>query len=368
MDVVTTMKLRALSVLPFAALLAAGAFAQAPPATQPPITLKLGDAAPELTIVKWLKGTPQTDLKDGKVRVVEFWATWCGPCKVGMPHLSELSKRYGSKVAFVGVDASERVDDIALAEKFVQDSGDMMAYNVAYATPKGPMTQNWMRAAGQNGIPCAFVVDKHGKIGWIGHPLMGLEEAVDLALQDKLDAKAAAEIDKTWEANMAKGQESFKALAAAQKDGKVDEALKLNEEVLRLLPYMVTSYAPTQYTLLTAKDPEAAAKFGNGLLKEKANAPLVLQAVATTIVNENSAVKGARDYKLAKTLIEQSLKCSAVSYGSNQTLARIAFATGDKEGAVRFQQEAVKMIPAGEAYNRVRTAAEKLLAEYQAAR
>lgn len=363
------MNLRTFSVLPFAALLAAGAFAQAPAAAvKPPVTLRLGDAAPELTIVKWLKGTPQTDLKDGKVRVVEFWATWCGPCKVGMPHLSELAKHYGSKVAFVGVDASERKDDIALAEKFVADSGEMMAYNVAYATPKGPMTENWMRAAGQNGIPCAFVVDKHGKIGWIGHPLMGLEEAVDLALVDKLDANAAAEIDKTWEANMAKGQEAFKALTAAQKDGKVDEALKLNEEVLRLLPYMVTSYAPTQYALLSAKDPSAAATFGSRLLKEKANAPLVLQGVAQTIVSENSPVKGARDYKLAKALLEQSLKCSAASYGSNQTLARIAFATGDKEGAVRFQQEAVKMIPAGEAYDRVRVAAEKALAEYQAAR
>jgi hypothetical protein len=197
---------------------------------------------------------------------------------------------------------------------------------------------------------------------------MGLEEALDLALKDKLDAEAAAEIDRTWEANMAKGQESFRALAAAQKENRIDEALKLNEEVMQLLPYMVTSYAATKYTLLTAKDPAAAATFGTSLLKEKANAPLVLQAVAQSIVSENSSVKGARDYRLAKALTEQSLKCSAVSYGSNQTLARIAFAMGDKDGAVRFQQEALKLIPAGEAYDRVRAAAEKALAEYQADR
>jgi thiol-disulfide isomerase/thioredoxin len=364
-----SMNFRALSLFPFAALLAPGALAQSTtPTEKPKVTLHRGDDAPELTVVKWLKGKPQKDLKDGKVRVVEFWATWCGPCKVGMPHLSELAKRYGNKVAFVGVDASERKDDIELAKKFVKNAGKMMDYNVAYATPKGPMTENWMRAAGQNGIPCAFVVDKHGKIGWIGHPLMGLEEALNLALDDKLDANAAEAIDKTWEANLAKGQESAKALEAAQKEGKVDEALQLNDEVYKLLPFIAPDYAATEYALLTAKDPAAAAAYGKELLKEKANAPLVLLAVAQAIAFEKSDVKGERDYNLAKELTQQSLKCAAPGFGSTQTFARIAFATGDKEEAIRLQQEALKFIPAGKAYDEIRTAAEKTLAEYQATR
>ena len=54
--------------------------------------LKVGDPAPPLSVSKWVKGTPNK-LTPGKVHVVEFWATWCGPCKATIPHITELSKR-----------------------------------------------------------------------------------------------------------------------------------------------------------------------------------------------------------------------------------------------------------------------------------
>ncbi len=340
------------------ALLAAAQQGQAAP-----VTLKLGDPAPPLTVVKWLKGTPQTDLKDGKVRVVEFWATWCGPCIVGMPHLSNLAKAYGDKVAFVGVDASERADDVAKPEAFVKAAGDMMAYNVAYATPKSVMTQDWMKAAGRNGIPCAFVVDKAGKIGWIGHPLMGLEEAVDLALENKLDVGAAAKIDKDWEARMAKGQEIYKALQEAQKAGNVDEALRLNEGVMENLPYMVPSYAATKYALLAKKGGDAAHKYGESILTTHGNAPLVLQGVASTI-----AATDGGDYALAKALLEKSMTCSQTNAGTAQTMAKVSFKLGDKDGAVKWQTKAVELIGDEAAMAKRREMAVKLLEEYKGGR
>ena len=49
-------------------------------------------------------------------------------------------------------------------------------------TPDNNMAKTWMMAAGQNGIPCAFVVGKDGKIAWIGHPMAGLDKAVKQAL------------------------------------------------------------------------------------------------------------------------------------------------------------------------------------------
>ncbi len=313
-------------------------------AQRPPVTLHVGDPAPALTVTKWLKGAPQTDLKDGKVHVVEVWATWCGPCKVGMPHLSEIAKKFGDRVSVVGVSAWERKDDVAKPEAFVRQAGDMMAYNVAYDAPKGPISKDWMQAAGQYGIPCAFVVDKAGRIGWIGHPLMGLDQAVQLATEDKLDKEAAAAIDKTWEANLAKLDDTMKAEEAAEKAGKVDEALALNDQALAQGPFIAPDYAATRYALLTAKDPAAAKAYGEAVLKESGNAPYVLRSVADGIVDEKSAVKGDRDYALAQRLFDASFRCMAPTAGALQSLAAADLKLGDKAKAADAQAKAVALM------------------------
>lgn len=59
-----------------------------------PKQLALGSPAPPLYIQSWLKGEPVNQLEKGKVYVVEFWATWCGPCIAGMPHLSEVAEKF----------------------------------------------------------------------------------------------------------------------------------------------------------------------------------------------------------------------------------------------------------------------------------
>lgn len=164
-----------------------------------PVTLAIGDHAPPFVYSKWIQGTPFTlDQKD-MVYVVEFWATWCGPCKQVMPHLSELSKKYGDEVKFIGVNIWERTGGevyesvIPRVSQFVEDNKEQMIYNVVVDNNDQYMGTNWMRAAGQRGIPATFII-QNNKIVWIGHP-MRLDAVLPKIIQGVFDIeKSKAEI------------------------------------------------------------------------------------------------------------------------------------------------------------------------------
>jgi thiol-disulfide isomerase/thioredoxin len=134
---------------------------------QPAARLGVGDPAPPLAVAKWLKGKPVTKLEKGTVYVIEFWATWCPPCRESIPHLTKLQKQF-PQVVFIGQNCMER--NATAAAPFVREMGDQMDYRVA-TDLNNRMATTWLKAAGQNGIPCAFVVDEEGMIAWIGHPM-----------------------------------------------------------------------------------------------------------------------------------------------------------------------------------------------------
>ena len=136
-------------------------------------SLKVGDDAPKLQVGKWVQGEAVKSLETGTVYVVEFWSTWCGPCRASIPHLNEVWKANKDKgLVVIGQNVWEEEEDGV--EKFVKKMGEKMTYRVALddksKEEKGMMAKTWMEAAGQDGIPAAFVVDKAGKIAWIGHP------------------------------------------------------------------------------------------------------------------------------------------------------------------------------------------------------
>ena len=94
--------------------------------------LKVGDAAPEIKVAKWVKGSAVKSFEKGKVYVVEFWATWCGPCRTSIPHLTEMAKKFKDKATFTGVSVWERGEDIEKqVTDFVENMGEKMDYNVA---------------------------------------------------------------------------------------------------------------------------------------------------------------------------------------------------------------------------------------------
>ena len=138
-------------------------------------TVKVGDAAPKLQNGKWVQGEPVTDFKAGKAYLVEFWATWCGPCRVSIPHLNEIHNKYKDQgLVVIGQDCWEKDD--GLVAPFIEKMGEKMTYRVALddkaSNEKGEMADTWMAAAGPNGScsPCGVPTRSTLSYRWPASP------------------------------------------------------------------------------------------------------------------------------------------------------------------------------------------------------
>jgi len=323
-------------------------------------TLSVGDKAPGIRVAKFVKGSPVTSFEKGKVYVVEFWATWCGPCKTSIPHLTELQKKHKDSVTMIGVSVWEQ--DQAAVQPFVDKMGDKMDYRVAIddvsGSSKGFMAENWMTAAKQGGIPSAFIVDGTGTIAWIGHP-MGMDKPLQQIIDGKYDTKAAAieakaesEKEAKAEKEMEANQEAFTSLNKAVRRKNFDEALKIIADLNTKAPSMKvqlesmkTQIQGMQFKELLVgekKDTAAAYKLAtelsDGPMKDDA---MGLNTIAWTILDEDGVEK--RDLDMALKLAERAVELSKGASGMIlDTLGRAYFEKGDLVKAVETQEKAVK--------------------------
>jgi thiol-disulfide isomerase/thioredoxin len=209
----------------------------------------MGDPAPPLRVTTWVKGEPVERFEKGKVYVVEFWATWCGPCIAAMPHLSALAREYKDSVTVLSIDIDEKKKTpLQKIKAFVDSMGDRMDYRVAIEDSDA-MTTGWLDASGETGIPTSFVVNTDGRLAWIGHPAH-LRKVLPKILNNSWDIKeglAKQHSDKRLEALDRKVYNEVSDFLGDPRNpndfGKPDSVLLVINELVRKEPKL--KYAPS---------------------------------------------------------------------------------------------------------------------------
>ncbi len=121
----------------------------------------IGKAMPDFVVEQWFTSQPDPT---GKVLVLDFWATWCPPCRAAIPHMNELQASFRNDICCVGVTDETNSNFEAGCERYrLRES----QFKYALATD----TQGRMkRSFGVTGIPSVFVMSSDGVVRWQGHP------------------------------------------------------------------------------------------------------------------------------------------------------------------------------------------------------
>lgn len=342
-------------VVPLVAMMVIASIAlaqEAPPKPQP--TLKAGDPAPKLFVSKWVKGGPIDELAKGKVYVIECWATWCGPCKAAIPHVTKLQKQYQDKgLVIIGMNVWER--DAAQVEPFVKQMGAKMDYAVAMDDVSegrpGKTAAAWLQAAGRNGIPCSFIVDREGKLAWIGHP-MAMDGPLAKVIEGKFDAAEQAKLD-------ARAEELGKQLSQAMREKETDKAMAIADQLIAANPGMAALYQNVKLSLLMSKGDYAGV---NALANQLAqsNDEMVLGRVAFTLLNASGEAAEKVDLKLALTLAQKVAAGNPDEPQVQSLLARAHAANKQYDKAIEIQTKVVE-----QSKGAVKAREEKMLEQYK---
>lgn len=120
-----------------------------------------GKSAPRFYVDEWVTAAP--DLRN-KVVVIDFWATWCPPCRATIPHLNALANQFSPQAGFVGISAEKEYDFERGMRKY-----DLKLENFRYALAIDPSRSMYQQIQ-IKGIPNCIVMSRDWIVRWQGHP------------------------------------------------------------------------------------------------------------------------------------------------------------------------------------------------------
>jgi len=321
------------------------------------MVLRMESPAPVLKVQDWVRGESLANFQRGKVYILDFWATWCGPSVSAMPSLIELQEKYkGSGVEVLAVAADE---EAATAE-------EVRAYLDAWFTDKfpklnfrvgldctGEMKNLWMEPSFSFGIPSSFVVDRDSRIAFIGHPAElddVLPKVLDGSWRTSDQAKAA---DRKW---IGRGREEMFLSKASQAIKTEDwkTALSVIEEAIALMPDSIQLRAAHADTLLhKMRDMHTGLPVLRQLVRDAIdrNAENWLLAAMNQLSNpayDYTGFPSVERFAMGKELSEhilalKELKDHVKAY-SYQLVARYCHESGNKARAEELLALALKLV------------------------
>jgi len=327
--------------------------------------LMVGDKAPSLQAGEWIQGEPVQSFDTNRVYVVEFWATWCGPCVQSIPHLNQLWQKLEDKgVVVIGVDIWDSDEAVA---PFVKKMGDEMTYRVALDDKSqdagGWMAEHWWpRKVNHHGIPTVFIINKNGIIAWIDHPMSLKEQTLDDIVSGHYDlARAAADYKKEWPIDQ-KFQELQQELFSAIKSKKWDDAQGALDQIDSLLPRFKNSFTDSRLKILLGRKKfEEAYQFAETIRQAHATDDSWQNSIAWTIVTSDAV--NDRCLGLAESMAERAVQLTKEQNAQElDTLARVQFMLGKKQEAIAIEEKAANI----ESDSQQRVLFEKAMASYGA--
>ncbi|UPJ47693.1 TlpA family protein disulfide reductase [Bradyrhizobium sp. 200] len=335
------------------------------------MVVRMDSPAPPIKVENWLRGQPLTSFQPGKVYIVEFWATWCGPCVKAMPHLVRLQEEYRDRgLEVVGVAANEEGPTLDEArtklDAWLTKKFSNLNYRIGFDYT-GNMNKLWMDPSFSVGIPTSFVVDRDGYIAFIGLPTQ-LDDVLPKILNGSWrtsdEAKAAdteriAEGERTTREMTRKRaltEPIFAKLTPAMKAEDWANALSAVEEAVAVMPDDVNFRVLHAGLLLhRMRDMRNGLPVMRQLVRDaigKKSEPWMAGAMRQLFdpANDNSDFPPAERFAMGKELSEHILALNPpqrgdgskfLSYGA---VAQYYYESGNKGRAIELVEVALKSL------------------------